>query len=314
VTNPVVLAVRLGMAAMLLSGGMRCASLHAQAGASTETIAARGTETPPVQTASANPQEPSQAENWQYPAEHHPWGRFPVGAWRELEITTETFDENNKLFGKSVTTQREILKAIADDSYVIDVQATVDVSGKRIQGPWNTRVLRLATDRPGAIFSSTRQADHMLALPIGAVSCQVWEVRYSDESSNLLDRVYYSPEVYPHVLARNVIEQSEDTPIEMAPLDAVTTVARSLPHNFEGRILECVAQQTIRRRDKGNSQTVAILSSEIPGGELETQSTDFDSSGRRIRWSVQKLIGHGSSGGGAVASESGSAGSGDTQK
>ena len=285
------------MAAMLLSGGLRCAPLHAQAGASTETVAAHGTESPLVQTASANPQQPPQTENWKYPAEHHPWARFPVGAWREIEITTETFDENNKLFGRSITTQREILKAVADDSYVIDVQATVDVTGKRIQGPWNTRVLRLATDRPGAIFSSARQADHLLALPIGAISCQVWEVRYSDESNSLLDRVYYSPEAFPHVLARNVIKESEASPVEMAPLDAVTTVARSLPRAFEGRILDCVTQQIVRRREKGNSQTVAMLAREIPGGELETQTTDFDSSGRRIRWSVQKLIGHGTSGG-----------------
>lgn len=282
---------------MLLSGGLRCAPLHAQAGATTEIVATRGTQSPPVQTAAANPQQPLQAENWKYPAEHHPWGRFPVGTWREIEITTETFDENNKLFGRSVTTQKEILKAVSEDSYVIDVQATVDVSGKRIQGPWNTRVLRLATDRPGAIFSSTRQDDHLLALSIGAVSCQVWEVRYSDESSNLVDRVYYSPEVYPHVLARNVIEQTEDSPVEMAPLDAVATVAQTLPHTFEGRILESVTQQTVRRREKGNSQTVAILASEIPGGELEAQSTDFNSAGRRIRWSVQKLLGHGTSGG-----------------
>ncbi len=303
VTNLVLAAVRFGLAGILLSGGFRCAPLNAQASAAPETVATRGTPSTPVpkptpaQTASANPLPPAQAENWKYPAEHHPWARFPVGAWREIEVTTETFDEDNKIFGSSVTTQREILKAVAEDTYVIDVQATVDVSGKRIQGPWNTRVLRLATDRPGAIFSSTRQADHLLALPMGAVSCQVWEVRSSDESNNLMDRVYYSPEVYPHVLARNVIEQTENSPIEMAPLDAVVTLARSLPQNFEGRILECVSQQTVRRRDKGSSQIISVLSSEIPGGELTTQSTDFDSAGRRIRWSVQKLIGYGTSGG-----------------
>jgi hypothetical protein len=56
-----------------------------------------------------------------------------------------------------------------------------------------------------------------------------------------------------------------------------------------------VSQQTVKRREKGISQTMVLLSSEVPGAEIEAQSTDFDSSGRRIRWSVQKLLNHGQS-------------------
>jgi hypothetical protein len=283
-------AIRFGMMVVLLAGGSQFSPLHAQA----DSVAKKPTAVP-IQTASASPQAAAPKVDWNLPAENHPWARFPIGAWREIEITTETFDESGKLFGRSVTTQKEILKAVTEDNYVIDVQATVDVSGKRIEGPWNTRVLRLSTDRAGAIFSTTRQADHSMALSIGTVSCQVWEVEYNDENRTLVDRIYYSSEIFPHVLARNVIEQSEASPVEAAPLDSITTVARSVPYSLEGKILDCVSQQTVKRREKGNSQTMVLLSSEVPGAEIEAQSTDFDSSGRRIRWSVQKLLNHGQS-------------------
>lgn len=278
------------MIIVLLAGGPQFSWLHAQGDS-----AAKRSTAAPIQTASASPHPAAPQVGWNFPAENHPWARFPAGAWREIEITTETFDESGKLFGRSVTTQKEILKAVTEDNYVIDVQATVDISGKRIQGPWNTRVLRLATDRPGAIYSHTRQADHLLALPIGTVNCQVWEVEYNDENRTLVDRIYYTSEIFPHVLARNVIEQSETSPAEAAPLDSVTTVARSIPHSFEGKILDCVSQQTIKRREKGNSQIMVLLSRELPGGEIEVQTTDFDSSGKRVRWSVQKLVNHGQS-------------------
>jgi hypothetical protein len=271
-----------------------CATLWAEPSTSTETssppLAATGSI--PVQAASLNSGNRS-AKPWTLPKEHHPWARFSEGAWREIEVITETFDEEGKLFGQSFTVQKEILKAVTEDSYVLDVQATVDVSGKRIAGPWNTRVLRLATDRGGAVFAANRHADEQLPLNVGAVNCQVWEVQYTEEGRNLFDRLFYSPDVYPHVLRRDVIENVENSPSEAPTLDAALVTTRFVPFSWEGRIIECTQHETIHHREKGNSQNVALLTPEVPGGEIQSHSTDFDSSGRRIRWSIQKLVGFG---------------------
>ena len=297
VTNSLPLPARYGMLALWLAAGLGIAPLGAVPTVATETVSAAvpASGSTSAETASLNATEKVPTESWVFPAKLHPWARFAVGAWREIEVTTETFDEKGKLFGRSVTTQKEILKAVADDSYVLDVQATVDVSGKRIEGPWNTRVLRLATDRPGAVFSTVRQPDQQLALSVGVVNCQLWEVQYTEENRNMVDRIHYSPDVYPHIFERDVIERTDDSPIALSPLDSVTTVARAVPHWWEGRIIECASQQIVRRREKGDSQTLALLSREVPGGEVSNESTDFDSTGRRIRWSVLKLVTYGDS-------------------
>jgi hypothetical protein len=297
VTNSFPLPTRFGMLALWLAAGLGNAHLNAEPTVATETVSAAvpASGATSAETASLTANEQVPTESWVFPAKLHPWARFPVGAWREIEITTETFDEKGKLFGRSVTSQKEILKAVADDSYVLDVQATVDVSGKRIEGPWNTRVLRLSTDRPGAVFSTTRQADQQLALNVGVVNCELWEVQYTEESRNMVDRIHYSPDVYPHILQRDVIEHTDDSSIELPSLDSVTTVARAVPHSWEGRIIECASQQIVRRREKGDSQTLTLLSHEVPGGEVSNESTDFDSTGRRIRWSVLQLVSYGES-------------------
>ena len=262
------------------------------------------TEPAHVKTAAISSNAQELAEPWILPAKLHPWAHLAVGAWREVEITTETFDEKGELFGRSVTSQKEILKAVTADSYALDVQATVDVSGKRIEGPWNTRVLRLTTDRPGPVFSTTRQADQLLALNVGEVSCQIWDVQYTEEGHNLVDRIYYSPEEYPYILQREVSERADDSPVELPPLDSTTTVAHAIPFVLDGRFISCTSQQVVRRLEKGNTQTLTLMSSEVPGGEVNSASTDFDSSGRRIRWSVLKLVAYGDNSNASISGHS----------
>jgi hypothetical protein len=288
--SKVLTSVRLSLLAVLVAVVLSRVQTHAEATVAEPLSATAAT---PALAVSSNTAGIAPAGSWVLPRELHPWARFEAGSWREIEITTETFDEQGNVFGRSVTTQKEILKAVAEDSYVIDVQATVDVAGKRIAGPWNTRVLRLSTDRPGAVFSSARQQDELLPLNVGSVRCQVFEVQYSDESRNMYDRICFSSEVFPYVLRRDTVERSENSPVANSPIDSFSIIARSVPFEWEGRIMDCATQLVVQRRDKGESQILTMLSSEIPGGEIRSHSTDFDASGRRIRWSVQKLLAYG---------------------
>jgi hypothetical protein len=111
----------------------------------------------------------------------------------------------------------------------------------------------------------------------------------------LYDRICFSPEIFPHVLQRDTFERSIDTPLSGAAEDITTTVAVSVPFEWEGRIIPCATQQVTRRREKGESQTLSLLSPQIPGAEIRSHSTDFDTAGKRVRWSVQKLVAYGTS-------------------
>lgn len=248
----------------------------------------------PVETASLGNQALA-PKMWTLPAELHHWARFPIGSWREVQITTETFDADGKLVGQSITTQKEVLKAVANDTYVLEVQATVDVSGKRIEGPWNTRVLKLATDRPHAILVTTNKGVEQIEMESKAIECQVWELQYTEDGRNLQDQISFSEQTFPYVWKREVFASSENSPLQGLPFDSVTTTARGVPFSLGGRIIECASQYCTRRRDKGDSQTLSLVSPEIPGGEVSCRVTDFDTNGNRIRWSVLKLLSYGES-------------------
>jgi hypothetical protein len=207
-----------------------------------------------------------------------------------VEITTETYDKAGKLFGQSLTTQQETLKVVAEDSYAMEVQATVDVSGKRIVGPANTRILRLLTDRPGAICSSVLQGEDEVQIGSRRFPCEVWEVEFNDETGNQRTRMFHSSQHFPYVLRREFSRKDETNakPAEENELSVV--VALEVPFAFRDRTYACVLQKTNRHNEKGSTQTLAMLSNEIPGGEIASWSTDFDSEGRRVRWSVLRLV------------------------
>lgn len=232
-------------------------------------------------------------ESFVLPAEHHYWARFPAGSWREIQTTTETFDEAGAVVSRSVTTQQESLQSASDERYALDVQATVDLVGKRITGKWINRVLHTATDGAGQIVSTRRLEDESLTLANRTVNCQVWEVTYNDDARSLVDRIYYTPELFPYILRRETsgLSSAEDgsPPVEQVQ----RVVAIEMPYLVEGQVLRCTCLETTRRGEKGSSVRVALVSEQIPGGEVAVWSTDFDPQGQRSRWSSQELVNYG---------------------
>jgi len=227
------------------------------------------------------------------PPAHHRWARFQPGAWRELRVTTETFDNEGKVVSQSVTTQQEVLEGVNEESYEFDIQATVDLSGKRIAGEWKSRVLHLATDSAGQIVDARQLEEASLSVGGQPVDCQVWEIRYNEDARTLVDRIYYAPELFPYILQRETSEADDAAGDRPRVGQTTKVVALEVPYVVDGRIAACSCIQTIRSSVKGNTVRVVFESDEVPGGEVAAWSTDYDDQGRRTKWSVLELLSYG---------------------
>jgi|GEM_PF-4488635 len=222
------------------------------------------------------------------PAKQHPWASFEPGAWRELQIVSEAYDEAGQVVNRSVTQQKEVLEAVDDEKYVLKVQATVDLSGKRIVGDWKTRVSHLSVDGAGPLVDSRRLADQAWSLAGRTTDCQVWELRYRDGARKLKDRLFYHPQQFPFVWRRETFseEQTQDAEAERV----MEMVATTLPYQLGEQLLECSCLRTLRHRAKGDTVRLAFLSSAVPGGEVSAWFTDTDAAGRRVRSSAAQLL------------------------
>ena len=285
---------------------------------------AEATKSPPVKTVSATqpaeaakPKPPAETlaetpplapDPFVLPAEHHRWARFLPGAWCELQTVTETFDETGKLVSRNNTAQKEILQQVEKEKYALKVQATVELSGKRIVGDWKIRVLSLATDGAGQVAGSRRREDRTLQLAGRAVTCQVFEIPYRDGARNLRDRIHYDPQRFPFVLLRETfvdsgkekqllkVSAAKASPPEVATAKIVQqteVLALEIPYLVGRELLDCSWLRTVRHRAKGNTVKLMMLNKTVPGGKVAVWSSDFDAQGQRVRWSGTTLLAYG---------------------
>ena len=82
----------------------------------------------------------TEAEELAFPPEHHPWGRFPVGSWKQVRTTSEALDDKGQVVSVTTTDTRTKLTATDASSYTLQTDATVDVASRRIlAAPQTTR-------------------------------------------------------------------------------------------------------------------------------------------------------------------------------
>ena len=235
------------------------------------------------------------SEPFQLPIDQHAWARFLPGAWRVSRTVTETFDDEGQMVSRNVTTQKEVLQAVADGKYVLQLQAMVDLDGKRIVGDWKTRALQLATDGAGPMVGSRQLEDQAITIAGRAAKCQVWELRYRDGARNMLDVVYYQPQRYPFVLQRETFANDiqidgiqSDAAVEVEQLMEV--IALDAPFLVGEQLLGCSWLRTFHHRVKGDTVRLAVSSASVPGGDVAVWSTDFDAQGRRSLSSATSLL------------------------
>ncbi|MEM9354293.1 MAG: hypothetical protein AAGA92_14900 [Planctomycetota bacterium] len=228
-----------------------------------------------------------------FPAATHLWGRFPVGSYRVLRTITETFNPDGSLLGKSVTTKHEVLKAVVDDTYVLDVKAAVDLDGKQVSGDWKTRALKLATDEPGRLIESADLGAATVEVHGEPFECRLWEFRYADENETVVQQTHYRRDGFPHAvrMSRTVLTEEEGGGPEATLSMEVTTMP--VPYLLRGRIVSGCRTRWSRRSAKGRTVRSVFLCESVPGGAVEASSTDTDSEGRRVRHSVTELVDYG---------------------
>ena len=61
--------------------------------------------------------------------EHHPWGSFEPGAWKLVQVVTESFDEGEKL--ATVTVTKTTLNEVTAASVNLLVEVSVDLAGRQ---------------------------------------------------------------------------------------------------------------------------------------------------------------------------------------
>ena len=229
------------------------------------------------------PSAPAQA----LPPEAHPWGRFPVGSWKVVRLTTESLDEKGKVTSTSLTDTRTTLVEASDHDYVLRVEVTVDVAGRRFAHP--AQVTRhsywgdLATPTAGLRKVSTSEVD----VNGKKVACEIRQVETEKAGQKRQSQIHYSPATYPYVIKRESVLIPEDGSPQTT---SVETIATNLPQKVLGILRPVAFVRTTRQLAKGDTLTMEVQSPDVPGGVITHAALERDAASAVVRRTSLELL------------------------
>ena len=123
----------------------------------------------------------------------HPWGRFAKGAWREVEIVTESFDEQGRLASSSTTDNKTTLEEVTAEYVTLKVEVTVESAGRRF--PSQPQIVRqgYAGENAGQRVSVKPAGAETVMVDGREIPCEIEQVEILGGVSREVTLISYAP-------------------------------------------------------------------------------------------------------------------------
>lgn len=251
---------------------------------------------PAAEPATTPAPESAAAASVHLPREHHCWCHLEPGAWRTLRVTTETFEPSGVSLGVVVTSETETLSDVQDENYALRSSSVVEVGGKSLSGPDREHHLQLLTDTADEQVDAVAQPPAQINLDGRSVPCEVWRLTVKRNDRVVAHEVFYSDQVWPFVLRREVTETSTQDPSNSLSTTHESVVRSQVPVTLDGKIVTGAHLQRITESPAGRTERIEVHSDAVPGGLVSRATTEWDAQGNRIRWSTTELADFGTVG------------------
>jgi hypothetical protein len=243
-------------------------------------------EQPPVKNAE-QPAVKNAAQDGGVPAEHHPWGRFPIGSWKLTRVISENLDPLGNVTGTSMYETRTTLVAADASNYTLKVEVTTESSGKRFVSKPQTRILGYSGDSAEETVTAKKSADAVVEINGRKIPCQVRQISIEGMGTKYEGTVYVNPSVSPYVLrkegtANGTAEGPKSTTtVEVIALGPVRVLADRRNAAF------------IRKIEKKEGRTTTTLETtcdDIPGGEVAHSSQEQNAENKVLHRTTLELL------------------------
>ncbi len=232
------------------------------------------------------------AQNEYDPKIHHRWARFDVGAWSRVREVAETFDEDSKLIGTSVTETTATLKSVDRESVTLNTNVTVEIAGRKFDSQ-----PELVTKN----FHGADNGDEVKIEDVGGgtvtigdkrIACRIRRVTVNGSSEKRVTTIYFHDEIAPYELRRETVS----TDLEKKTVNyetEVEVIAVNLPYKVLTEINTVSFVRTVYTSDNKKKTTLEVYCPRVPGGVVAHWSTEFDDEGRVVLRSILELADYG---------------------
>ena len=225
------------------------------------------------------------------PAENHPWGHFQPGAWKQVRVVTEVYDEQGRIAETSATQARTTLKEVAAEGITLAAEVLVEIAGKRLDAEPQMVKQGFLGEPLGQQVQIASLDDTTLTIEGRAIPCHVEQMVSSGGKSQTVMKTFWSSTVAPYILRREI--RTSDPQGGVPSQSTAEVVALDVPCNVLGEIKNTATVKTVVTHPKGTTVTISVTSVEVPGGVICHTAKDLDEQGRLVRRSTLELVDYG---------------------
>lgn len=182
----------------------------------------------------------------------HPWGRWQVGAWAEVE-TRDSAREGQ------VLVERVQLKSVDEDGFVLKSSTKTSAGEREVDEPRSWALGGHPHVQPGG----ERVGEDTLEVEGKAWPCEVWEVAVQGQGQVHRERAWIADGL-PHPLRMETFDANSKVSLEVVDLSEHVELG--------GRKLPCVVYEGVGRVNGDSVRVRLWTSTEVPGGMLRLRT------------------------------------------
>jgi len=215
------------------------------------------------------------------------WGRFRPGSWVVVRHATETLDPTGHVTSTSSTETRTTLAGVENDCVRLQVQASLEVGGKKLDGP--TQELRQGPngERPEMPATYTLLGTEEVRVQERTYVCQVEQSEFTLDGRTTVQRIWTSPVAGPFELRRQttVVDTESGKLIEER---LVEVVGLSRERRILARTRPVAELRIVHRHPRGSTTAQAVNCPDVPGGVVSQTAEEYDIDGNLLRrWKIE---------------------------
>jgi len=192
----------------------------------------------------------------------------------------------------STTETKTILTAVSKDSVTLELDAIVEVAGKRFAAEPQIIKQGFHGDAVNQDLKVKDPVAGQVTIEGRKVPCRIVQLECDGTTNKTMTSIYCSDTVAPYLLRRESVTSDLDGKNTLSDT-TVEVVAQDVPWKVRSDIKNTCLTRTVHRHPKGTVTTWAITSTEVPGGVVSHSSKETDRNGRLIGRNTLELVDYG---------------------
>ena len=217
----------------------------------------------------------------------HVWGRFRPGSWVIVKQGIETLGDGGLVVSRHNCETRMTLANANDSALTLQVQASLEVGGKKLDTAPQELRQGVHGDLPEVAATAELEPQD---LQVGGQTyrCEVHRSEAEVDGRRTVTTSWIAPQTTPFVLRRLTTTTDVATGRQLS--ETLNEVVSLSERRVMARSRQTAEVRIVQRHPRGQTTARAVSCPEIPGGLVSQTSEEFDSQGKLLRRTRMELV------------------------